>query len=72
MNQTAKQPTPQMTLASGGEEIHGDHVPLVRFLRAAGAACAKNLDVATTGLSETWIDESERRAWFPGETSSEG
>lgn len=28
-------------------------------------------DVATTSLIEVWIDESERRQWFPGETIRE-
>jgi starvation-inducible DNA-binding protein len=52
-------------------ELHSDNVQLVRFLRAAHATCEKHNDVATTSLIETWIDESERRAWFLAETISE-
>lgn len=41
-----------------------DNVQLVAFLRSAHGVCDRHGDVATASLIETWIDESERRAWF--------
>jgi len=38
---------------------------------AAHELCAKHNDVATTSLIETWIDETERGAWFLTEIVSE-
>jgi DNA-binding ferritin-like protein len=32
--------------------------------------CERHNDVATTSLIEVWIDQSERRSWFLGETLS--
>src|ERR1700687_1516544 len=52
-------------------EIHGNNLQLSRFLRAAHQLCAKHNDVATTSLIETWIDQTERRAWFLGEIVNE-
>jgi starvation-inducible DNA-binding protein len=48
-------------------ELHGDNVQLTRYLRAAHALCGEYDDVATTSLIETWIDQTERRAWFLAE-----
>jgi starvation-inducible DNA-binding protein len=45
-------------------ELRDDNVQLARFLRSAHELCAAHNDVATTSLIETWIDETERRAWF--------
>ena len=44
---------------------------LTRFLRLAHDVCDRHRDVATASLIENWIDESERRAWFLGETTRE-
>ncbi len=46
------------------EELHADNQQLTRFLRFTHEVCDKHNDVATASLIETWIDESERRAWF--------
>src|SRR5579863_6323150 len=53
-------------LSPGGmlSELRDDNTRLVRFLRGAHGVCARHGDVATTSLIETWIDETERRAWF--------
>jgi len=45
-------------------ELCADNQQLTRFLRSAHEVCDKFNDVATASLIETWIDESERRAWF--------
>jgi starvation-inducible DNA-binding protein len=52
-------------------ELRSDNVRLTGFLRAAHETCAKNGDVASTSLIETWIDETERRAWFLAEIAIE-
>ena len=48
-------------------ELCDDNQQLTRFLRSAHEICDKFNDVATASLIETWIDESERRAWFLSE-----
>jgi len=45
-------------------ELCADNQQLTRFLRSAHEVCDKFNDVATASLIETWVDESERRAWF--------
>ena len=45
-------------------ELWDDNQQLTRFLRSAHEICDKFNDVATASLLETWIDETERRAWF--------
>ena len=45
-------------------ELCADNQQLTRFLRSAHEVCDKFNDVATASLIETWIDETERRAWF--------
>jgi starvation-inducible DNA-binding protein len=40
---------------------------LTRFLRISHEVCEEHNDVATASLIETWIDETERRAWFLSE-----
>jgi starvation-inducible DNA-binding protein len=52
-------------------ELRDDNSQLTRFLRGAHEVCAKYNDVATTSLIETWIDQTERRAWFLAEIVSE-
>jgi len=52
-------------------ELRDDNLQLARFLRSAHELCAAHNDVATTSLIETWIDETERRAWFLRETIGE-
>ena len=45
-------------------ELWDDNQQLTRFLRSAHEICDKFNDVATASLLETWIEETERRAWF--------
>jgi starvation-inducible DNA-binding protein len=45
-------------------ELGGDNQQLTRFLRSTHQICDAHNDVATTSLVETWIDQTERRAWF--------
>jgi starvation-inducible DNA-binding protein len=52
-------------------ELRADNVRLTGFLRAAHEICEKHGDVATTSLIETWIDQTERRAWFLAEIATE-
>jgi len=51
-------------------ELYEDNRHLTRFLRSAHRICDEHNDVATTSLIEVWIDQTERRAWFLGETIS--
>lgn len=51
-------------------ELRDDNLQLARFLRSAHELCASHNDVATTSLIETWIDETERRAWFLREVTA--
>ncbi len=48
-------------------ELYGDNRHLTRSLRATHKVCDQYNDVATASLIETWIDETERRAWFLAE-----
>lgn len=52
-------------------DLHTDNRELTRFLRVAHQVCEKHNDVATASLIETWIDETERRAWFLNQTVHE-
>lgn len=45
-------------------ELHEDNMSLVVSLRTAHEVTDEAGDYATTSVIETWIDESERRAWF--------
>jgi starvation-inducible DNA-binding protein len=48
-------------------ELHADNKQLAGELRVMHEVCERNGDVATASLIETWIDETERRAWFLAE-----
>jgi len=48
-------------------EVHADNEHLAGSLRAIHEVCEEHGDVATASLIETWIDETERRAWFLAE-----
>jgi starvation-inducible DNA-binding protein len=52
-------------------ELRHDNLQLARLLRAAHELCARFNDVASTSLIETWIDQTERLAWFLGEIATE-
>jgi starvation-inducible DNA-binding protein len=45
-------------------ELCADNRELTKLLRSTHEVCGRHNDVATTSLLETWIDQSERRAWF--------
>ena len=49
-------------------ELHADNRQLTRTLRATHQLCEEHNDVATASLIENWINETERRTWFLGET----
>jgi starvation-inducible DNA-binding protein len=48
-------------------ELCDDNQQLTRNLRATHEICDRHNDVATASLIETWIDETECRAWFLSE-----
>jgi starvation-inducible DNA-binding protein len=48
-------------------ELLTDNQQLTRFLRATHGICDRYNDVATASVIETWIDQTERRAWFLSE-----
>jgi len=45
-------------------ELREENGALAARLREAHELCEKHRDIATASLLETWIDETERRAWF--------
>jgi starvation-inducible DNA-binding protein len=52
-------------------ELLVDNRELARLMRATHALCDEHGDVATTSLIEVWIDQTERRAWFLAEVTSD-
>ena len=50
-------------------ELCEDNKALATRLREAHNLCDDYRDVATASLIEVWIDETERRTWFPFEAS---
>jgi starvation-inducible DNA-binding protein len=48
-------------------ELLTDNQQLTRFLRTTHGICDQYNDVATASVIETWIDQTERRAWFLAE-----
>ena len=48
-------------------ELQADNLQLTKFLRNTHEVCEHHNDMATAGLIENWIDESERRTWFLSE-----
>jgi starvation-inducible DNA-binding protein len=50
-------------------ELHEDNKTLAARLRETHDVCDQHRDIATAGLIEVWIDETERRAWFLFEAS---
>jgi starvation-inducible DNA-binding protein len=48
-------------------ELAEDNKTLAARLREAHDLCDEHRDVATAGLIEVWIDETERRTWFLSE-----
>lgn len=49
-------------------ELYEDNQQLIKFMNATHAICDKHGDLATASLLENWIDQTERRSWFLGET----
>jgi starvation-inducible DNA-binding protein len=45
-------------------ELRHDNSEMAKNMRAAHETCDDAHDAASAGLLETWIDETERRAWF--------
>jgi starvation-inducible DNA-binding protein len=52
-------------------ELRQDNLELMRLLRATHDLCDRYRDIATAGMIEPWIDETERRTWFLAMTLSE-
>ena len=50
-------------------ELREDNGDLARRMREAHGMIRKQNDVATASVLETYIDETERRAWFLYEAS---
>jgi starvation-inducible DNA-binding protein len=45
-------------------KLREDNLTLTKHLREAHGCCDEHRDVASATLIETWIDETEKRAWF--------
>src|SRR5580692_2128461 len=45
-------------------ELRDDNKQMAASMREIHSLCDEHEDVATAGLLETWIDETERRTWF--------
>lgn len=54
------------------EELRHDNRMLTASLRAVHELCSEHRDVASAGLIEAWIDETEQRTWFLFESSRPG
>jgi len=50
-------------------ELRDDNMQLARRMRELHGICDELGDIATASLLETWVDETERRAWFLFEAS---
>ena len=48
-------------------ELRDDNATLTLNMREVHALCDEAGDVATASLLENWIDETEKRVWFPFE-----
>jgi starvation-inducible DNA-binding protein len=53
-------------------ELREDNNTLAARLREAHGVCDEHRDIASAGLIEVWIDETERRTWFLFEASRRG
>jgi len=53
-------------------ELREDNKNLAAHLREAHNVCEEHRDLATAGLIEVWIDETERRTWFLYESARRG
>lgn len=53
-------------------ELRDDNKALAASLREARAVCEENHDVATAGMIDAWVDETERRTWFLFESGRSG
>ena len=53
-------------------ELRDDNQQLAARLREAHNVCGEHRDIATAGLIEVWIDETEQRTWFLFEASRQG
>ncbi|MGC2656421.1 MAG: DNA starvation/stationary phase protection protein [Bryobacteraceae bacterium] len=51
-------------------ELLEDNRRLNEFMRSTHAVCEEHGDVATAGLLEKWMDETDRRVWFLSESVS--
>jgi starvation-inducible DNA-binding protein len=50
-------------------ELREDNLTITGYFRQAHGLCEEHRDVACASLIETWIDETEKRTWFPYETA---
>ncbi len=48
-------------------ELRDDNRQLLKEIRLLHGLCDEGGDVASASVLETWIDEAERRIWFPYE-----
>jgi starvation-inducible DNA-binding protein len=53
-------------------ELRDDNNQLTASMREVHDLCEQHRDVASSGLLENWIDETERRVWFLYETTRPG
>jgi starvation-inducible DNA-binding protein len=49
-------------------ELYSDNLLLLGFMREIHALCERHEDIASAGVLENWIDETEGRVWFLHET----
>lgn len=56
--------TPEQMLA----ELYADNQALAAYMRTTHTLTDEANDVASTSLLEEWIDQTEERAWFLGQT----
>jgi starvation-inducible DNA-binding protein len=52
------------------EELLADNKALAENLRTAHVICDQFGDIATAGIIENWVDETEQRIWFLAEITA--
>ena len=71
LRQVADNDTERMTPAAMLAELCADNAALAERMRQTHSLCDEHGDLASAGLLETWIDETEQRVWFLAATGRE-
>ena len=64
LSQVADNDAAFVTPAAMLAELHTDNAALAERMRQTHSLCDEHGDLASAGLLENWIDETEQRVWF--------